>query len=106
MTKVKKLEIWWFLWPPQRSAWSWAGQPRRQWNLSRAIFRRGCAGCRGRLQRVQRSRRCGVFWQGYSTGSVEVTYDYYSAVPEPRTLAAGLAILGYCEINLIRRVQL
>ncbi|MGC9943873.1 MAG: choice-of-anchor E domain-containing protein [Verrucomicrobiota bacterium] len=44
------------------------------------------------------------FGTGDSYGTVEVTYDY-SCVPEPGTLAAGLGILGFCGINLVRRAR-
>ena len=42
------------------------------------------------------------FGTGDSRGTVEVAYDYL-AVPEPGTLAAGLGLLGYCGIGLVRR---
>jgi hypothetical protein len=44
------------------------------------------------------------FGSGDSCGAVEVTYDYCT-VPEPGTLAAGLGLLGYCGVILVRRVR-
>lgn len=41
---------------------------------------------------------------GTSCGTVEVTYDYVP-VPEPGTLIAGLGLLGYCGIGVVRRVR-
>lgn len=45
----------------------------------------------------------GVFFGGFadSYGTVEVQYSY-SAVPEPGTLFAGLAALGFCLFKLLR----
>jgi hypothetical protein len=46
----------------------------------------------------------GVFFGAYADcyGAVEIDY-VYSAVPETGTLTAGLAALGYCLVNLVRR---
>ena len=41
---------------------------------------------------------------GYSCGTVDVSYDY-SPVPEPGTLAAGLGLLGYCGVRMVRRAR-
>jgi hypothetical protein len=42
------------------------------------------------------------FGTGSSCGTVDVTYDY-APVPEPGTLAAGLGLLGYCGVRVVRR---
>ena len=44
------------------------------------------------------------FGTGDSCGTVDVAYDY-SPVPEPGTLAAGLGLLGYCGVSLVRRIR-
>lgn len=44
------------------------------------------------------------FGAGASCGTVDVTYDYV-AVPEPGTLAAGLGLLGYCGMIVVRRIH-
>ncbi len=44
------------------------------------------------------------FGTGDSCGTVEVSYDY-APVPEPGTLAAGLGLLGYCGMRMVRRAR-